>query len=126
MFFKPNISFNLSDEKGINEQAKKQSELITLLSSILEDPAKNNSAYITNELRRLGRPVYNKGGYVSQMDELGLASEGTLVPRASTEVPVTTKDSKRVSQEEVLANLKTLSETMRFKIVCRFHVVISP
>ena len=61
-----------TDEKGINEQAKKQSELITLLSSILEDPAKNNSAYITNELRRLGRPVYNKGGYVSQMNALGL------------------------------------------------------
>ena len=61
-----------TDEKGENKQAKKQSELITLLSSILEDPAKNNSAYITNELRRLGRPVYNKGGYVSQMNALGL------------------------------------------------------
>ena len=58
---------------------------------------------------------FQEGGAVNkniynQMDELGLAPEGTLVPRASTEVPVTTKDSKSVTEEEVLANLKTLSE----------------
>ena len=36
-----------------------------------------------------------------QMDELGLAPEGRLIPRSSNKVPLTTKDSKSVTEEEV-------------------------
>jgi hypothetical protein len=45
-----------------------------------------------------------------QMDELGLAPEGRLIPRSSNKVPLTTKDSKSVTEEEVKNLANTLTQ----------------
>jgi hypothetical protein len=105
------------DEDKNREASDNQIEILKQIKSIADKRGsigEEDFIDLQRKSRELGL-TFQEGGAVNkniynQMDELGLAPEGTLVPRASTEVPVTTKDSKRVSQEEVLANLKTLSE----------------
>ena len=108
------------DEDKNREASDNQIEILKQIKSIADKRGsigEEDFIDLQRKSRELGL-TFQEGGAVNkninnQMDELGLASEGTLVPRASTEVPVTTKDSKRVSQEEIKDDIEKIKNIGR-------------